>query len=263
MTKEEKREVVFYAIDAFLAKPQTCFSQMAVLDSLSALGVPEGELISFMVQRMRIGDSPKEVDSHIQPFVFMSSVLILALGALRKISVPEPGQAFHTGISCSGCHSKHIVGWRYKCGHCPNSDFCEKCVAKHVTEYPDHVMVIIQEPLPYNSQTIIKAANLQQPILPPFEFKDGHADPTIIFEEVSCENCGKKPVTGRLFKCANCEDYTLCEKCYSDGTFEHFSFHVFLQLLRPLKNQDKSPTILLQVLDARLYPKGGNQHVNG
>jgi len=64
---------------------------MAVLDSLSALGVPEGELISFMVQRMQIGNTPKEPSSHIQPFVFMSSVLILALGALRKISVPEPG----------------------------------------------------------------------------------------------------------------------------------------------------------------------------
>jgi hypothetical protein len=33
-------------------------------------------------------------------------------------------------------------------------------------------MLIIQEPLPYNSQTTMKAANMQQAILPPFEFKD-------------------------------------------------------------------------------------------
>lgn len=232
---------------------------MAVLDSLSALGVPEGELISFLVQRMQIGSSPKELSSHIQPFVFMSSVLILALGSLRKISVPEPGQALHTGVSCAACHSKHIVGWRYKCGHCANADFDEKCAAKHVTEYPDHVMLIIQEPLPYNSQTIAKTPNMQQPILPPFEFKDEQADPTATFEDVNCENCGKKPVVGSLFKCANCEDYNLCDKCYSEGTYEHFSYHVFLKFLRPLKKVDKSPTTLLQVLDPRLYPKGGSQ----
>jgi hypothetical protein len=37
-----------------------------------------------------------------------------------------------------------IVGWRYRCGHCPgDADFDEKCVSKHLAEYPDHVMIII------------------------------------------------------------------------------------------------------------------------
>lgn len=124
---------------------------MAVLDSLSTLGIPEGELISFMIQKMSItnkellSQGTQKLQGGIQPFVFMSSVLILALGSLVKISVPEPGQALHKGVPCTSCHSKHIVGWRYKCGHCPRdcSDFDEKCVNKHLTEFPDHVMLII------------------------------------------------------------------------------------------------------------------------
>ena len=73
-------------------------------------------------------------------------------------------------------------------------------------------------------------------------------------DEVSCENCGKKSVVGNLYKCANCEDYNLCEQCYSQSAFSHFSYHVFMKLPRPLLHVEKNPTTLLQVLDARLYP---------
>lgn len=91
-----------------------------------------------------------------------------------------------------------------------------------------------------------------------FEFKEQVADPTeaITHDEINCENCGKKPVVGNLYKCANCEDYNLCEQCYSQGSFEHFSYHIFMKLQKPLKAVNKNPTTLIQVLDPRLYPLG-------
>jgi predicted ATP-dependent serine protease len=73
-------------------------------------------------------------------------------------------------------------------------------------------------------------------------------------EEFNCENCGKKPVVGNLYKCANCEDYNLCEQCYTASTYDHFAHHLFLKLTKPLKFTSKNPTILLQVLDQRLFP---------
>jgi hypothetical protein len=190
MTKEEVRAFIFKIIEEFLSKPQSIFSQRAVLESLTQLGIPEGELISFMIHKLNIRVAGKELvpytngsgsSSQIQPFVFMSSVLILALNSLKQISIPEPGQALHKGISCSLCHSKHIVGWRYKCGHCPgNTDFCSGCVNKHLADNTEHVMLIIQEPLPYNTKQAlaakvgpVKASQVfTAPILPNFEFKE-------------------------------------------------------------------------------------------
>lgn len=63
----------------------------------------------------------------------MSSVLILALNSLKQINIPEPGQAIHKGVPCTGCNAKFITGWRYKCGTC-NKDvnFDEKCAGFHL-----------------------------------------------------------------------------------------------------------------------------------
>ena len=33
----------------------------------------------------------------------------------------------HPGITCDGCGVSPIVGYRYKCKHCPNHDICETC----------------------------------------------------------------------------------------------------------------------------------------
>jgi hypothetical protein len=123
-------------------------------------------------------------------------------------------------------------------------------------------MLIIQEPLPYNTvqKTALKSAKQGSgPILPTFEFKEQSQSEDVkaamTHEGITCDNCGKKPVIGNLFKCANCEDFNLCDQCYTQNQFEHFSYHVFMKFLRPLKQQEKNPTTLLQVLDPRLYPQ--------
>lgn len=125
-----------------------------MLEALNTIGMPEGDLIAFLVHKLNISSKEGQQQQQLsqsagvrppmQPFVFLSSVLILALNSLKQITIPEPGQAIHKGVSCALCHAKHIIGWRYKCGHCIGEmDFDEKCVEKHLEEYPDHVMLII------------------------------------------------------------------------------------------------------------------------
>ena len=55
MTKEETKSLTFKIIEEFLSQPQNTYSQLSVLESLSTLGIPEGELISFMIQKLNIG----------------------------------------------------------------------------------------------------------------------------------------------------------------------------------------------------------------
>lgn len=60
MTKGEMKSLVFKIIEDFLSKPQDNFSQVAVLHSLSSLGIPEGELISFMVSKLNFPQQCKK-----------------------------------------------------------------------------------------------------------------------------------------------------------------------------------------------------------
>ena len=52
----------------------------------------------------------------------------------------------------------------------------------------------------------------------------------------NCNNCGKENIEGIRYKCTNCPDYNLCEKCESNS--EHIPSHVLLKIRRPI--QDKN-----------------------
>ena len=51
-----------------------------------------------------------------------------------------------------------------------------------------------------------------------------------------CNNCGKENIERIRYKCTNCPDYNLCEKCESNS--EHIPSHVLLKIRRPI--QDKN-----------------------
>ena len=49
MTHEEKRDFTFRVIEEFLSTLETQFSQKHILEALDIIGIPEGEIISFML----------------------------------------------------------------------------------------------------------------------------------------------------------------------------------------------------------------------
>lgn len=57
---------------------------------------------------------------------------------------------------------------------------------------------------------------------------------TIVHENIKCDFCNVMPVEGIRYKCANCEDYDLCEKCEASGAHQHDETHVFVKIRKPL-----------------------------
>lgn len=103
-------------------------------------------------------------------------------------------------------------------------------------------MIIIKEPLPAkkqkNPKSPTKTKQGSKPfnsILPEFKFKEQEAGTdTVVHTDVSCNKCQKQQIEGNCYKCANCEDWNLCEKCYFENKYTHFKHHVFIKLHKPL-----------------------------
>merc|ERR1719284_2251354 len=48
----------------------------------------------------------------------------------KKKEIEEKGTSYfgdHAGITCDGCATTPIFGYRYRCKQCPNHDICETC----------------------------------------------------------------------------------------------------------------------------------------
>ncbi|ESO99697.1 hypothetical protein LOTGIDRAFT_238738, partial [Lottia gigantea] len=77
-----------------------------------------------------------------------------------------------------------------------------------------------------------------------------HVHPIYLHEGVSCKNC-QKTILGPRYKCGNCVDYDLCEKCESKYGI-HSSDHVFIKLRRPCRDglyrDSKKSPLLKRVL---------------
>jgi len=63
----------------------------------------------------------------------------------------DPSKVEHAGAYCYNCSfSRPIQGPRLKCANCPNLDCCssDACQKKHLIYHPNHIFIIIEEPLP-------------------------------------------------------------------------------------------------------------------
>jgi ubiquitin-protein ligase len=74
----------------------------------------------------------------------------------------------------------------------------------------------------------------------------------------TCRACNMSPIRGTRFRCANCADYDICERCEGDPERQHDAGHVFVKISKPLplppaspRNVPNSKELLLPTL---LYP---------
>ena len=54
MTHEEKKAFTFRIIEEFLSQVHNNISQKSILEALNTIGIPEGELISFLLTKLDI-----------------------------------------------------------------------------------------------------------------------------------------------------------------------------------------------------------------
>lgn len=45
-----------------------------------------------------------------------------------------------------------------------------------------------------------------------------------------CDGCEATPIIGVRYKCVNCPDFDICEKCEANGVHSH---HAFLKIRKP------------------------------
>ena len=124
----------------------------------------------------------------------------------------------HRGVTCDGCGKHPLVGIRYKCGVCPNFDYCEECEKKEAMKH-GHPMV--RMPFPNMLRSI--KINLKES-----SKKELENDEKIEFTNISCDGCGAKSIQGTRYKCSICRNFDYCEKCLHENLEKHN--HPFIKI---------------------------------
>lgn len=121
----------------------------------------------------------------------------------------------HHNIICYGCEKNPITGVRYKCFICPDYDLCQDCEQSETVDHdPSHPFIKIASP---NTKLPNVKRNERSPV----------------HEYVICDGCGANPISGTRYKCYECPDFDLCEKCQFDDTLDHDESHPFIKIEKP------------------------------
>ncbi len=146
----------------------------------------------------------------------------IKLKSLNKID-----KHIHMNVTCDGCGVHPLVGVRYKCGVCPNFDFCENCEKKEALNH-GHPLVRLPS---INMLRSIKC-NLKQTAK-----KSLDKNEKVIFEKINCNGCGIKSIEGVRYKCAVCKNFNYCEKCFKENCEKHnHPFIKFYHQYMPLES---------------------------
>jgi hypothetical protein len=151
----------------------------------------------------------------------------------------------HEGVRCDSCGTMPILGVRHKCTVCEDYDLCGNCFAKKDHD-PSHIFLCIRRPGHLNPAHV--------PCLYPEGWRSTSVFRGNTHVGIRCSHCGLFPVVGVRYRCENCPDYNLCEKCGKEGDQWHDRQHCFLIIDRPLPPESQLPTHNLPY--GLLYRKG-------
>lgn len=136
-------------------------------------------------------------------------------------AAPEP--AIHRFVRCDGCNASPIVGPRFKCNECADYDLCRGCHSNAALVHPAHTFTTIDKPM--MAMRFPAAGRCARTTN-----DSGEA----LHLGVECDACGAAPIAGKRFKCNDCADYDLCEKCHVHAAVVHFTGHTFTTIDKPM-----------------------------
>ncbi|XP_067942385.1 uncharacterized protein [Watersipora subatra] len=171
--------------------------------------------------------------------------------AFQGAQLPAPCPRVNPAdVACSYCKMSPIVGPRYICGVCGNYDLCEKCEAqpRERVHDPTHLFLKLKFPAtrPSPKQRLLKAGAIdmgQNQVLSEDKhiIKDRSRKTEISY---TCDNCSVSPIVGTRYKCGNCLDFDLCERCELMSEVIHKAKHVFLVLRHPVRIAPSSTQLM-------------------
>lgn len=129
----------------------------------------------------------------------------------------------HRNVSCDNCTPDQFVpikGLRYKCLVCKDYDLCEKCESS----FNDHE--IVTEKHSFRHPTIkihdSESLSVDEGVLADLISKSNLTNTSAVHCNVSCDSCDDdKPIVGNRYKCLQCANFDLCQKCNDDVRFNH------------------------------------------
>jgi hypothetical protein len=68
-------------------------------------------------------------------------------------------------------------------------------------------------------------------------------EPQVTHKNIWCNGCQNTPIVGARYKCMNCVDYDLCEKCEENSTKIHDPSHVFCKFKQPFTMKLVNPIV--------------------